>query len=148
MKISRGGPVPEYYEQATMATGPRAALWLAGIVLAVVGILSGALATEPSVRFTISPLASTAGALILLAAWRLGQYEVLVTRNSLRAGFVPLPRLAPRDSIHSMAARPATGWRRLFAAQELFLSFGEDAAEAPLAIPSNAPDELARALES
>ena len=146
MRISRHGPIPEHYEQAFMSAAPRAGLWILGGVLALAGILSGSLAGTPLVRYILSPLASTSGAVLVLIAWRLSRFEVLVTRTALRAGLPPFPRWAPRDTIGSTAVRPATGWRRLYAAEELLVTFDDDPDSPPMAIPSAAPQELAREL--
>lgn len=146
MRIPRHGPIPEHYEQTTMAAAPRAALWLAGVMLAAAGILTGALAASPLIRLTVSPVASTAGVILVLAAWRLARHEVLVTRTAVRAGLAPFPRWIARDTIAAMTSRPATGWRSLYAQQELVISFHPASGGRAAVIPSAAPRELEEAL--
>lgn len=146
MRLTRKDPIPHHYEAVTLCPAPRVLGWCGGFLLAATGVAANILGCSSFVRSVVGPLLGTGGVLLLAAVWRLGTYEIVVTDAGLRAGPSLIGRWFPRGELASTTPRPATGWRRLYARNEILTTFSQESGIPPLALPSRAPKELQAAL--
>jgi len=146
MRITRRDPVPHHYEAVSLGPVPRALGWFGGALLAAVGVAANILGCSPFIRSVVGPVLGTGGVLLLAAVWRLGTYEIVITDTGLRAGPSLVGRWFPRDQLASAMSQRATGWRRLYAREEIVATFSEGSGIPPVAVPSRAPEELLTAL--
>ena len=142
-RISVDESIPHHFESVPLRPAPRAVGW----AVALLGIGGGAVLAAVSRGWRaelVAPLAVVASGLLLIVLVRCRNCEVTLgtRRIDVRAG--PLHRLIPTGSVEAASRRTATGWRRLFATEELVLRIDVGSGEA--AIPSRRPQELHRAL--
>jgi hypothetical protein len=140
--------IPEHYERLRLAAGPRLGLRAAAVLLVAAALAAG-LAPHGS---TLLSLAGGALALLaaaaVVAAIRLTACEVIVTRISLKVGFGPFGAAYPVWGVRPGTARPATGWRRLYAQREVAVAIDDPRGGHAIAVPSSETDELIAALHA
>lgn len=146
MKDRAADPPPRHYERLQLAFAPRALLWLvaatlcgSGLVLAVRPALSSGTTSAAGILLTV-------GAVGVVAARRLGAYEIVLTRGALRAGFGPFSQAVALWDVRRVSSQAATGWRRLYASWELLLETRSAAGTKVLRLATDAPDELSALL--
>jgi hypothetical protein len=132
---------PHHYERLPLKSGVRLLLWVLAVVLVVVGIAL-ALRSPGGLLSAAAGVLLTVGAIGLVAAYRLGCFEVLVTRPALKAGWGPFSHAYPRYAVKSVLDRPASGWRRLYSPVEAVVEFEGVSRARCVAVPSRAPEEL------
>lgn len=137
----RPDPPPHHAETVTLAPLGRIGLWAFTVTLVLPGLVL-AVRPAPGSSSAAAGILLTLGAGTAFAARRLAAHETVLTRVSLRFGFGPLSRVVPRHEVGDVTYRPATGWRRLYARQELLLQVRAGGVRRILALPSNDPDSL------
>lgn len=141
MIARRATLTPQHYEHLPLKAGVRLILWVLALVLVVVGITVGS-RSAGGLHSVGAAALLTVGAIGLVAAYRFGSFEVLVTRPALKAGWGPFSRAYPRYAVASVEVRPATGWRRLYAPDEAVVGFEDVSGVRNVAVPSREPGEL------
>ena len=142
-RISGGHSIPFHHESVPLRGGAVVLGW----VLAVAGIGCGlslaALARDWPAEL-LAPCLVVLGGLALVGVVRCRRYEVTLgsTRIDLRAG--PFKRIVPSAAVESADRRPATGWRRLFGAEEMVLRVNVGSGK--VAVPSRKPADVLGAL--
>ncbi len=139
-------PPPRFYERCRLAPGPRASLVLAATALCGGGLV---LAVRPDRTPAVTSLAGallSVGAVTIYAARCLAAHETVLTRVSLRVGFGPFARTFACHDLLPGSSRPATGWRRFYAASELLLQTDQPHGSRHVAVPSDDPADLAAAV--
>ena len=86
------------------------------------------------------------GAILLTAVIRCRRYETQIGRRWITVGAGPLTRRIMRDLVAGHNLRAATGWRRLYADDEVMLTLS--VGEHRHLLPTRDPTALASALQS
>ncbi len=146
MSGRRRSLTPEHYEALRLSGPTRLGLWAAAVVFAVAGVAVGALVERTTASGAAAGLLLSLGGIGLVAAYRLSTFETLVTSHGLQVGWGGLATTVPRWAVDSPEVRPATGWRRLYAPEEVVLSAAGSGRSRPLVVPSADPAELVAAL--
>ena len=119
MDRTRTDEVPRYYERMALGAGPRVLMWSSTAVLVLAGLLLAATAPQRSALEILAGVVLTVAGVAVVVSWRVGRFETVVTRTTLRAGFGPFARAYPAWGIRSATPRPVTGWRRHYAPEEV-----------------------------
>lgn len=147
MDRSRGEEAPRYYEKLGLAAGLRLLLWTCTAVLVLAGLVLAVTSPRRSGAEAVAGVLLTLGGFAVVASWRAGTYEAVVTRTTLRTGFGPFARVYPVWSVHSAAIRDATGWHRYYAVHELVVELEEGKGRRTLVVPTAEPEEMASVLK-
>ena len=147
MDRKRTEEVPRYYERLPLGAGPRVVMWSCTAVLVVAGLLLAATAPHRSVLEVVAGVLLTVAGVAVVVTWRVGRFETVVTRTTLRAGFGPFARAYPAWGIRSAAPRPVTGWRRHYAPEEVVVQLEAGSGRATVVVPTKEPADLAEALK-
>ena len=134
-----------HHEWAAPALSVRLVAWGLGTALAAAGVALAAVhdgtALEPVGMFL-----GLAGVIAIIAVWRCGRWETVVGSARLTCGAGPFRHRVPLGFIADVGHRPASGWRRAFAAEEVVVELvnGLD----PLRMPSCDPATLIAAVDA
>lgn len=147
MNRGKAEEAPRFYERLHVGAGPRLLMWACTSAVVAAGLVLAVTSPRRSTLETLAGLVLTVGGIALVAAWRAGHYETVVTRTTLRAGFGPFARVYPAWGVRSSASRPVSGWRRHYARHEVVIELEAGAGTATVVVPTAEPDELAQALK-
>ena len=137
---------PEHYESLRLRGAIRFGLWVGATAVTVAGVAVGALVERTTASGVAAGFLLSLGGIGLVAAYRLSTFETLVTSHGLQVGWGGLATTVPRWAVEDPEIRPATGWRRLYAAEELALDAASSGRRRPLLVPSADPAALVAAL--
>ncbi len=135
--------VPDHFEGVLLKGVARLVGWLLGLIFGVGGITLMVVSAGTAIEALGAACAAT-GSIILAAVIRCRRYETQVGRQWITIGAGPLTRRIRRDLVSTNQPRAATGWRRLYADDEvvLTLSVGDHQHR----VPSRDSEELKTAL--
>ncbi len=94
----------------------------------------------------LSAIAVVVGGFLLVAMLKCRRYEVTVGTSRIEIGTGPFRDTLASGALESATRRPATGWRRLFAEEEIVLR-SEVGRKRDFPVPTRDPDGLLTALE-
>ena len=145
VRITRDRDLPLHYEASPLKAAVGAVGWPAGVVAIVAGIAAFVGAASVAAE-AVSALFVVAGSALVVLLVRCRRYEVTVGRRMIEARLGPFRRTLPVGCVEEARERPASSWRRLYAARELALTLSVETR--PLILPTHDPDELRTALAS
>jgi hypothetical protein len=144
IRISREESIPQHCEVVPLKAGVHSLGWLA----ALGSIASGfAVAAWAPGRLGEIP----GSILVILGGVALGamvgcrRLEVVAGSTRIDLGAGPFHTVVPSGAVESAERRPATGWRRLFADEEILLRVSVGSGE--VAIPTRQPSDLLAAID-
>ena len=143
IRIGRDQSIPVYVEEIPLKPFVRVAGLALG-VLVLIGGFSEAIWAEGSSGRVAGPLLVMAGGIVVIALVRCKIYEITVGTTRVDVGTGMFRETIPTGSIESTELRPASGWRRLYADEEVLLHFDVGSGEA--VVPSRNPAALHSAI--
>jgi hypothetical protein len=143
IRIGRDQSIPVYVETIPLKPTSRVVGLLLGVLLLVGGFAEAIWADGTSGRVA-GPLLVMAGGILVIAVVRCRAYEITVGTARTEAGTGPFRETIPTGSIESTELRPASGWRRLYADEEVLLHLDTGSGEA--VVPSRDPAALHSAI--
>ena len=143
IRISRDLSLPQHHESVPLRGALRAAGWLLAVGGIAGGFLIAASWPEEAAEILGSLLVVLGGA-ALFAVTRCRTYEITVGTARLEMGTGPFQQTVPVGAVESTDRRPATGWRRMFADEEIKLEVSVGVRV--VVLPSRRPAQILDAL--
>jgi len=143
IRIGRDQSIPLYVETIPLKTKVRVPGLVLGVLVLIAGFAEAVWAEGPAGRVA-GPLLVMIGGLLVIAIVRLQTYEIIVGSKRIDVGAGLFKDTVPSGSVESTELRPASGWRRLYADEELVLHFEMGPGE--VVVPSRNPAALHAAL--
>jgi hypothetical protein len=135
--------VPDHFEGVPLKGTVRLGGWLVGLILTFGGIALMVLSAGTTID-AVGAICAAIGAIALAAVIRCRRYETQIGRRWITIGAGPLTRRIMRDLVAGHELRTATGWRRLYADDEVVLTLS--VGEHQHVVPTRDPEELGRFL--
>lgn len=144
LRLSGDDSIPTHFEALPLRAPWRAAGIGLGVVLLIVGLALAA-TTDGRLAKNGAPSTAVAGLVLLVGTIRLGRAETTVGTVRVECRVGPFRQMLPSGSIVETTRRAASGWRALFAGDEIRLR--SDVVERPIVIPTADPAPLLAALD-
>ena len=145
IRLSRQTSLPQHYESIPLRGPVRLVGWT--VALASIGLgLAAAAVTEGVVERIVGPIGVIVGGVALVAVWQCRSYELTVGTVRIEIGTGPFRDTLATGAVESASCRPATGWRRCFATDEVVLGL-EVGRRRSVPVPSLDPTALQAALK-
>jgi len=135
--------VPDHFEGVPLKGTVRLGGWLVGLILAAGGITLMVFSAG-AVSEAIGAACAATGVISLAAVIRCSRYETQIGRRWITVGAGPLTRRIMRDLVAEHQLRAATGWRGLYADDEVVLTLR--VGEHQHVVPTRDGEELEKAL--
>jgi hypothetical protein len=146
IRVAREGDreeVPLHFEGLVLKPVARCVGWPGAAILAVAGVFIMVSHAGTAFELAGAP-AAAGGGILMVALYRCRRFEAVAGRKWLKTRLGPFRQDLPRELIIGAAARRATGWRRLYADQEMVLDLSVGTRN-PL-LPSADPEAMIEAL--
>jgi hypothetical protein len=136
--------IPEHHESIRLRRSLRRPGWVVSALAIVAGLLLAAVGKGAGAEVA-GPVVAALGGIVLAALWQFRRFETTVGTVRIDLGTGPFRDTLATGAVESVARRPATGWRRAFADEELLLRvpFGR---KREYVLPSRDPEAIERAL--
>jgi hypothetical protein len=145
IRLSQQTSLPQHHESIPLRGPVRLLGWT--VALGSIGLgFYGAAVTEGAVARIVGPIGVIVGGVALAAVWQCRKYELTVGTVRIEIGTGPFRDTLATGAVESMTLRPATGWRRCFATDEVVLGL-EVGRRPSVPIPTLDPTALRAALE-
>jgi hypothetical protein len=139
MRIGRDQSIPIHVETLPLKTKVRVSGLVLGVLVLITGFAEAIWSEGPTGRVA-GPLLVMVGGFLVIAIVRLQTYEITVGSKRIDVGTGFFRETVPSAAVESTELRPASGWRRLYADEELVFHFGMERGE--LVVPSRDPAAL------
>lgn len=135
--------VPKHWEACGIGVP-----WLLGILVGGVGSAGVGVATmvmrQGSALEVVGAILAAVGAVVVATGVACRRWSLSVGEDWLRSEVGPFRRRVPRTAVTHCAGRASTGWRRLFAREEVVVETSRTTDSIPL--PTNDPAALCAAI--
>jgi hypothetical protein len=139
VRISRDLSLPRHHESVPLKTPYRVLGWVIGILGIAGGFLTAGLVEGEPAEIAGSLLV-VLGTVSAVGVVRCQSYETTIGSSRIDLESGPVRNTVPSGAVESAVPGPATGWRKLFADQEIVLSVNIGAGRA--VFPSRDPDAV------